>query len=68
MIRSHPPPQAGCPLGDPGPLAVLTRVTGIAVDDSREVARVQVIDQRGFASRFEIRADIMLEKEAAVAV
>src|SRR2546425_9505783 len=24
-IRSHPPPQAGCPLGDPGPLAVLTR-------------------------------------------
>ena len=23
MIRSHPPPQAGCPLGDPGPLAVL---------------------------------------------
>src|SRR5438128_1789642 len=24
MIRSHPPPQAGCPLGDPGPLAVLT--------------------------------------------
>src|SRR5437868_8156920 len=25
LIRSHPPPQAGCPLGDPGPLAVLTR-------------------------------------------
>jgi hypothetical protein len=25
MIRSRPPPQAGCPLGDPGPLAVLTR-------------------------------------------
>src|SRR2546422_11477898 len=25
MIRSHPPPQAGCPLGDPGPLAVLTQ-------------------------------------------
>jgi len=24
MIRSHPPPQAGCPLRDPGPLAVLT--------------------------------------------
>src|SRR5437588_10727585 len=24
MIRSHPPPQAGCPLEDPGPLAVLT--------------------------------------------
>src|ERR1700675_4037819 len=22
--RSHPPPQAGCPRGDPGPLAVLT--------------------------------------------
>jgi len=25
MIRSHPPPQAGCPLGDPGPLSVLTQ-------------------------------------------
>ena len=24
MIRSHPPLQAACPLGDPGPLAVLT--------------------------------------------
>src|SRR5947207_380741 len=24
MIRSHPPPHAGCPRGDPGPLAVLT--------------------------------------------
>src|SRR6267142_5612907 len=22
-IRSHPPPHAGCPRGDPGPLAVL---------------------------------------------
>src|SRR2546426_2743008 len=22
-IRSHPPPQPGCPAGDPGPLAVL---------------------------------------------
>src|SRR5205823_2715069 len=27
QIRSHPPPQARCPLGDPGPLAVLTRKT-----------------------------------------
>jgi hypothetical protein len=25
LIPSHPPPQAGCPLGDPGPLRVLTR-------------------------------------------
>ena len=25
MIRSHPPPHAGCPRGDPGPLPVLTR-------------------------------------------
>src|SRR5258707_12692834 len=25
MILSHPPPHAGCPRGDPGPLAVLTR-------------------------------------------
>ncbi len=25
MIRSHPPPQAGCPIGDPGPLAVPTQ-------------------------------------------
>src|SRR2546425_8266709 len=24
-IRSQPPPQAGCPLGDPGPLAALTQ-------------------------------------------
>jgi hypothetical protein len=24
MIRSHPPPHAGCPRGDPGPLPVLT--------------------------------------------
>src|SRR6267142_5627010 len=24
-IRSHPPPHAGCPRGDPGPLPVLTR-------------------------------------------
>jgi len=23
VTRSHPPPQAGCPLGDPGPLPVL---------------------------------------------
>src|SRR5437016_561832 len=28
-IRSHPPPQAGCPLGDPGPLAVLTRFVAL---------------------------------------
>jgi hypothetical protein len=26
LIRSHPPPHAGCPRGDPGPLAVLTRL------------------------------------------
>ena len=26
VIRSHPPPRAGCPLGDPGRLAVLTRL------------------------------------------
>src|SRR5229473_5796942 len=25
MILSHPPPHAGCPRGDPGPLPVLTR-------------------------------------------
>src|SRR5438045_787561 len=25
LIRSHPPPHAGCPRGDPAPLAVLTR-------------------------------------------
>src|SRR5436190_13975868 len=24
MIPSHPPPRAGCPRGDPGPLRVLT--------------------------------------------
>ncbi len=24
LTRSHPPPHAGCPRGDPGPLAVLT--------------------------------------------
>ena len=28
-IRSHPPPQAGCPLGDPGPLAVLQKFMSI---------------------------------------
>src|SRR6266852_873338 len=27
MIPSHPPPHAGCPRGDPGPLRVLTRLT-----------------------------------------
>jgi hypothetical protein len=26
MIRSLPPPHAGCPRGDPGPLPVLTRL------------------------------------------
>jgi len=25
LIRSHPPPHAGCPHGDPGPLPVLYR-------------------------------------------
>ena len=38
------------------PLAVLTRVPGIDADDSREVTWVQVIDQRGFAFEFEVRA------------
>src|SRR5437660_7697361 len=26
LIRSHPPPHAGCPRGDPGPLPVLIRL------------------------------------------
>jgi len=26
LTRSHPPPHAGCPRGDPGPLPVLTRM------------------------------------------
>jgi len=45
-------------------------MTGIDADDSREVTWVQVINQRGFAFGFEIRADFvtLLEKEAAVAV
>src|SRR5712692_10008075 len=28
MIRSHPPPRAGCPRGDSGPLPVLTLRAG----------------------------------------
>ena len=45
-------------------------ITRIDADDSREVTRVQVIDQRGFAFGFEIKADIvtLLEKEEALAV
>ncbi len=26
VANSHPPPHAGCPRGDPGPLPVLTRI------------------------------------------
>src|SRR5207302_9144579 len=46
-IRSHPPPHAGCPRGDPGPLPVLTsfaliqRVSALAV----EVAQVLSLDE-----------------------
>jgi len=29
LTRSHPPPHAGCPRGDPGPLPVRCRSTSI---------------------------------------
>jgi len=31
-------------------------MTGIDADDAREVARVEMIDQRGFAFGFEVKA------------
>src|SRR2546425_5260121 len=35
MIRSQPPPQAGCPLGDPGPLPALTQMLIYQTQKSR---------------------------------
>src|SRR6266571_740068 len=33
LIGSHPPPHAGCPRGDPGPLPVLTRKKAISKNE-----------------------------------
>src|SRR6266852_3401553 len=33
--RSHPPPHAGCPRGDPGPLPVLTSLKSTALTQTK---------------------------------
>src|SRR5712692_4495515 len=35
LIRSHPPPRAGCPRGDPGPLPVLALSAGAVAQAER---------------------------------
>src|SRR5216110_3311419 len=40
MIRSLPPPHAGCPRGDPGPLAVLTQWRFIHQKSKRNPKRI----------------------------
>src|SRR5438270_12714112 len=40
MIRSQPPPQAGCPLGDAGPLAVLPHLVD-SLEDNYLAAKIK---------------------------
>ncbi len=54
MIRSHPPPHAGCPHGDPGPLPVLTPAPGSVTFFRYKVerpARKSTLSQKLFTMR-----------------
>jgi len=42
--RPHPPPQAGCPLGDPGPQAVLTSPIAYCTITQRQPAQTMLHD------------------------
>src|SRR3989442_15246338 len=56
MIGSHPPPHAGCPRGDPGPLAVLTQRCGLTTRWSRAGDKAQLsTSQSGLHARITIR-------------
>src|SRR6266850_1217640 len=43
--RPHPPPEAGCPLGDPGPQAVLTSPIAYCTITQRQPAQMMLHDK-----------------------